>query len=98
MVSEAAEAGGLEPGLAGFADGGTTSGVFVVGGDVADSGVEAHGVVSGSDDRQVGSQHGGVDDGFEVRAFGFEVARSQEQYIQHHPAGVQTRTVARARP
>jgi hypothetical protein len=40
MVGETSDAGGFEARLAGFADGGPASFVLVIGGDVADPGME----------------------------------------------------------
>ena len=45
MVGDAGEAGPVEAVLAGLADGVASSLVFVVGGDVAEGGVQAAGVV-----------------------------------------------------
>ena len=53
----------FESGLAGLADGFTSSFVFVVGGDVADAGVEPDPVVVRPGDLQFGAQGGGVADG-----------------------------------
>jgi len=49
------EPGLFEPGLAGFADGFTSSFVFVVGGDLADAGVQPDPVVVGPGDGQFGA-------------------------------------------
>ncbi|MDT7596952.1 MAG: hypothetical protein QOJ06_2498 [Pseudonocardiales bacterium] len=45
MVAKPALAGVFESGFAGYADGVSSSLVFVVGGEVADAGVQSHGVV-----------------------------------------------------
>lgn len=49
------------------------AGVFVVGDDVADAVVEAHGVVVAACSAQLGVEHGGVADLFEVGPFGLDV-------------------------
>jgi hypothetical protein len=49
MVGEASETGCFEAGLTGFADGRAPTLVLVVGGDVADAGVETHAVVVATD-------------------------------------------------
>jgi hypothetical protein len=48
--------------------------VLVVGGDVADAGVQSDGVVLGSHAGQFGVEHAGVTNGGQVRPVGFEVA------------------------
>ena len=48
MVGDAGEAGPFEAVLAGLADGVASALVFVVGGDVAEGGVQAAGVVVGA--------------------------------------------------
>jgi hypothetical protein len=67
MVGEASEAGCFESGLAGFADGWSSSFVLVEWGDVADAGVQANAVVVRADDGQVGAEDARVGDGAEVR-------------------------------
>jgi hypothetical protein len=64
----------FEPGLAVFADGFTSSLVFVVGGDVADPLMEPDAVVVGSGDGEFGTQGGGVADREQVRVLGLDVA------------------------
>jgi hypothetical protein len=68
------QAGLFESGLAGLADRRTTALVFVVGGDIADSGVQPHAVVALPDQRELGAQPGRVTDGVQVRPFGLDVA------------------------
>src|SRR6266508_1724417 len=68
-----AEAGGFEPGLAGLADGVTSSFVFVVGADVSDALVEPDPVVVRPRDLQLGAQGGRVADGEQVRVLGLDV-------------------------
>ena len=58
MVGDAGEAGPVEAVLAGLADGVASSLVFVVGGDVAEGGVQAAGVVVVSGDVELCSQRG----------------------------------------
>jgi hypothetical protein len=53
----------FEPGLAGLTDGFVSSFVFVVGGDVADAGVEPDTVVVRPGDLQLGAQGGRIADG-----------------------------------
>jgi hypothetical protein len=48
--------------------------VLVVGGDVADAGVQADGVVLDADDGEFGAQDGGVADRVQVRPVGLDVA------------------------
>jgi len=69
-----ANPGVFESGLAGLADGFASSFVFVVGGDVADAGVEPDPVVVRPGDLQFGAQGGRVADGEQVRVLGLEVA------------------------
>lgn len=73
MVSEAPKPSCFEAGLGCFADGRPASSVFVVGGHIADAGMEADPVVSGPDDGQLVARYGRVGDRFEVRVLGFEV-------------------------
>jgi hypothetical protein len=56
MVGDALLACSAEPVAAGGSHGGSLASVFLVGGDVADAGVEAHGVVVGALDGQFGSE------------------------------------------
>ena len=56
-----------------LSDGVASAGVLVVGGDVADAGVEADGVVVAACSAQFGVEHRGVADAFEVGPFGFGV-------------------------
>jgi hypothetical protein len=64
--------GGLgEAVAAGLPDGGAAAGVFVVGGDVADAGVQSSGVVLVLDDDELGAQDGGVGDRQQVGPFPF---------------------------
>ena len=60
MVGDAGEAGPVEAVLAGLADALSSSLVFVVGGDVAEGGVQAAGVVVVSGDVELCSQRVGV--------------------------------------
>ena len=62
MVSEPCGAGSGEAVAAGLSDCLAAAGVFVVGCDVADAGVEAPAVVVGSDDIELGGEHRGVAD------------------------------------
>src|SRR6266516_1968175 len=57
------EAGLLESGLAGLADRRAAAFVLVVGGDVADAGVQPNPVVALPHDRELGAQHRRVADG-----------------------------------
>ena len=74
MVGDAGEAGPVEAVLAGLADGVASSLVFVVGGYVAEGGVQAAGVVVVSGDVELCSQRVGVGDLLEVGPLGFDVA------------------------
>jgi hypothetical protein len=56
MVGEASETGGLEAGASGFAYRRAVAGLLVVGGDLADPGALADGVVTGPDDGELGSE------------------------------------------
>src|SRR5262245_14005969 len=64
----------FEPGLALFADGFTSSFVFVVRGDVADPGVQPDAVVVLADHGDLGAQGGRVNDREQVRVLGLEVS------------------------
>ena len=57
-----------------LADGVASPGVLIVGGDVSDSFVEAHGVVVDADPFEFGGEDPGVGDSGEVRVFTFDVA------------------------
>ena len=59
------------------ADGGSLSLVFLVGGDVADAGVEPDRVAVGSLDVELGAEHVDVFDEFEVGVLGFEVTEQR---------------------
>ena len=63
----------LEPVTAGLADAVAASVVFVVGGDVADPGVQAHGVVLGADAVELGLENAGVGDLLQVRPVALDV-------------------------
>jgi hypothetical protein len=73
VPGKASEPGLFQPGLAGLADSFAATFVLVVGGDVADPGVQPDGVVVLADDGQLGTQGGGVADGEQVRLFDLEV-------------------------
>src|SRR5512132_2151930 len=77
MVGDAPQPGLLQPGLAGLADGLATASVLVVGGDVSDPGVQPHGVVVGTDHRELRAQGGGVADGEQVRVLGLDVTEQR---------------------
>ncbi len=68
-----AVAGLFEAGFAGLADGLTSSVVFVVGGDIADAGVQPDGVVVLSDHCELGTQRDRVADREQVRVLGLDV-------------------------
>lgn len=63
----------FEPGFAGFADGLSSSLVFVVGGEVADALVESDGVVVLADDGEFVTQCVRVADREQVRVVGLDV-------------------------
>ena len=65
-----AVAGLFEPGLSGFADGLTSSFVFVVGGDVSDAGVQANGIPVRPHFGEFGAQRGRVGDRAQMRVLG----------------------------
>jgi hypothetical protein len=71
------EAGLLESGLACLADRRAAALVFVVGGHIADPGVEPHAVVALADQRELGAQHRRVADLVEVGPFGLDVAEQR---------------------
>ena len=77
MVGDAPQPGGLESCLACFADLLASSFVFVVGGDVADPGVQPDRVVVLADDRELGAQGGGVADGEQMGVLGLDVAEQR---------------------
>jgi hypothetical protein len=56
-----------------LSDGFATAGVFVVGGDVADAGVQSGAVVEAADAAELAVEHGGVGDLLEVRPLAFDV-------------------------
>ena len=60
MVRDALAAGAHEPDATRATDRGAAAFVLVVGGDVADPGVQADRVVLDADDRELGAQDGGV--------------------------------------
>ncbi len=59
---------------AGCSDGLAAAGVLVLGGDVADAGVQPGAVVLGPDGVELGAQHGRVGDGVQVRPLGLDGA------------------------
>src|SRR5215210_5090850 len=67
------ESGGFQSGLACFTDGLAAAFVFVVGGDVADAGVQPDRVVVAAGDAQLGPQGRRVADREQVRVLAFEV-------------------------
>jgi hypothetical protein len=67
----------LESGLAGLADRRTAALVLVVGGDIADSGVQPHAVVALADHGEFGAQGRRVADLVEVGPFGLDVAEQR---------------------
>jgi hypothetical protein len=70
VSGKSVQAGGLQAGFAGFADGLAAALVFIVGGDVADAGVQPDRVVVPPDGSQLGSQGGRVGDGEQMRVLG----------------------------
>ena len=66
-------AGGFHAVFSGLADGWAAAGVFVVGGDVSDAGVQPDRVVVVPDAGQLGTQRGGVGDRVQVRVLAFDV-------------------------
>ncbi len=74
VVGKPAEPGLFESCLSCFADGFSAAFVFVVGGHIADAGVETDGVVVVSSDRQLSPESGRVLDHQQVRELMFEVA------------------------
>jgi hypothetical protein len=74
MVGEALVVGSPEALEACLTDGVAAAVVFVVGGDVADAGVQSGAVVGAADAVELGVEHGWVGDLFEVRPLAFDVA------------------------
>ena len=77
MVGDALSAGSGEPAASGGSDGVSFAAVFLVGGDVADAGVQADGsdgVVALLLDFGLRAEHVDVVDEFEVGLFGLEVS------------------------
>ena len=77
MPGKPLPAGLFEAGLAGLADRRTAALVFVVGGDVPDSGVQPHAVVALTNKGELGAQHGRVTDGVQMWPFGLDVAEQR---------------------
>jgi hypothetical protein len=77
MVGEAPQPGLLASGFACLADRLAAALVLVVGGDVADPGVQPDAVGALSDDRELGAQHRRVPDGRQVGPFGLDVAEQR---------------------
>src|SRR5205823_9973672 len=71
MVVDALRPGGGKAVASSLPDGGPTALVLVVGGHVADAGVQSHGVVLHPHELEFGPQHGGVLDEIEVGPVGF---------------------------
>ena len=74
MVSDALSVGAVQAGAAGAADRGAAAFVLVGGCDVADAGVQPHGVVLDAYHGELGAQNGGVGDRDEVWPVGLDVA------------------------
>ena len=74
MRGKPALAGLFEPGLSCFANGFSSTFVFVVGGDVSDAGVQANGIPVRPYDGEFGAQGCRVGDRAQVRVLGLEVA------------------------
>jgi hypothetical protein len=74
MIRDALLSGGRKAVLAGLSDRRTATLVLVVGGDVADPGVQANRVELVAHSSQLGLEHGGVVDAIQVRPFGLDVA------------------------
>ena len=68
MLGESSQPGLFEACLAGLADGFSAAVVFVVGGDVADAGVQPDGVVVDPGDGELGAQGGRVADREQIEA------------------------------
>lgn len=77
MIGDALPAGLGESGTSGGSDGGALLSVFLVGGDVADSGVKADGVVVGSLDLELGTEHVDVFDELEVGLLNLEMPKER---------------------
>jgi hypothetical protein len=73
VLGKPLESGVFEACLSGLADGFSSSVVFVVGGDVADAGVQPNRVVVRSDGGELGAQGGWVADREQVRVLGLDV-------------------------
>ena len=86
VVGEPGLTGLLESCLAGLADVLAATFVFVVGGDVADAGVQADAVPVRLQPAELGAQHGRFGDGQQVRPLGLEV--TEEFSIQAWSVGV----------
>ena len=76
MVGDALLSGSVKAVASGGSDGVSLAAVFLVGGDVADAGVQADGVVALLLGFEFGAQHVDVGDEFEVGLFGLEGART----------------------
>jgi len=74
MVSDALAARAHEADAAGATDRGSAAFVLVVGGYVADAGMQAHGVVLDAHELKLGPEDGGVVDLVEVWPVGLDVA------------------------
>ena len=77
MVGDTPAASPFEPLAAGLADLGAAAAVLVVGGDIADPGVQPDGVVVGTDHLQFGAELVGVADGFPVGPLALDVAEER---------------------
>ena len=75
MVGQARLAGSLETEQAGAADLRSAAGVFVVGGDVADAGVQPDSVVAVADGGQLAVEVAGVGELAEIGPFVLEVPK-----------------------
>ena len=74
MVGDTPPAGAAKALAAGLADRGPAALVLVVGGDIADAGVQAHGVVAVLGGGELAAQVGGVGEAFELGVVVLEVA------------------------
>jgi hypothetical protein len=74
MVGDTPTASPLESLAAGLADLGAAAAVLVVGGDIADAGVQPDGVVVGADHLQFSAELVGVADVFQVGPLTLDVA------------------------
>jgi hypothetical protein len=77
MPGKPLQAGLLQSGLARLADRRPAALVLVVGGDVADPGVQPHPVVALPHDRELGAQGRRVADRVQVGPFGLDVAEQR---------------------